>query len=378
MAELIYYEDSMNLSCFYPGDQMCEQVVHDRVDAVAHAGVTNFVQNINVHKTNYPSKVWQSYWEGFDPDGPNDQAFFRDCMPDIIVGHRRWIEAFAKLARLGIDYVQTNLTRARQKGMSAGISVRMNDHHHTIQGESPALSRFWREHPQFRRHPQRILSREFNTWDWAHAEVRQHYRKLIDEAVQRYDIDSFELDFISPFVFKIGRELKGSKLMTAWVREIRKLVDTASDRWGHPVPMGVRVPSDPTRRRASTLPSGFRPAPSRPEGARGDWHGSRPTRRAGGGHRRAERPGERRRVCRATIEHQPFSARVRRPARSVLGWRTRDRGRGQRRGRLGPGARQQGRVHRGRPMIAMRQALYCGISEPGSGRTGSRQSAGSV
>ena len=39
MADLIYYEDSMNLACFHPGEAMCVQAIHDRLDAAARFAI---------------------------------------------------------------------------------------------------------------------------------------------------------------------------------------------------------------------------------------------------------------------------------------------------------------------------------------------------
>ncbi len=42
---------------------------------MAGAGVTVFLCNTNARRTNYRSRVWESYWDGYDPAGPDDQPF---------------------------------------------------------------------------------------------------------------------------------------------------------------------------------------------------------------------------------------------------------------------------------------------------------------
>ena len=60
--------------------------------------------------------------------------------------------------------------------------------------------------------------------DYGHAEVREHYRLLIEELLDRYDMDGLELDFTRHyFYFGIGRELEGAKVLTEWVGDIRKI-----------------------------------------------------------------------------------------------------------------------------------------------------------
>jgi hypothetical protein len=82
--------------------------------------------------------------------------------------------------------------------------------------------------------------------DYGHAEVRDHYRALIVETLERYDVDGLELDFMrEPYLFSKGEEEAGGKILTRWLRGIRQLVDEAAARRKHPIKLGVRVPSDP-------------------------------------------------------------------------------------------------------------------------------------
>ena len=69
---------------------------------------------------------------------------------------------------------------------------------------------------------------------------------MIVETLARYDIDGLELDFMrEPYLFSKGKEQEGGSILTTWVREIRGLTDAAAKRRGHPVKLGVRVPSSP-------------------------------------------------------------------------------------------------------------------------------------
>jgi hypothetical protein len=76
--------------------------------------------------------------------------------------------------------------------------------------------------------------------------VRARYLGLIDETLQRYDIDGLELDFLrEPYVFPIGREAENRDLLTAWIDTVRQRVSAAERKLGHPIHLGVRVPADP-------------------------------------------------------------------------------------------------------------------------------------
>ena len=85
--------------------------------------------------------------------------------------------------------------------------------------------------------------------DYAQPEVRDHYRALVVETLSRYDVDGLELDFMrEPYLFSQGKEAEGGVLLTAWLRDIRGLVDEAAKRRGHadedgsPRPFASRKP----------------------------------------------------------------------------------------------------------------------------------------
>ena len=42
-----------------------------------------------------------------------------------------------------------------------------------------------------------------------------------------------------PYYFRIGHELEGGEIMTAWLGEVRAATNAAARRLGHPVKLGV-------------------------------------------------------------------------------------------------------------------------------------------
>jgi hypothetical protein len=119
----------------------------------------------------------------------------------------------------------------------------MNDVHENNNLDHPFHSALWRKPELFRQGQPGYYARAL---DYAHAEVRDHYRALIVETLQRYDLDGLELDFMrEPYLFSVGKEQEGRKILTGWLRDIRALADDASNRRGHRVKLGVRVPSCP-------------------------------------------------------------------------------------------------------------------------------------
>ena len=222
------------------------------VDRLAEAGVAVVLWNTNARRTNYRSGVWDTFWDGWDPAGGDDQPFLKPFPPGEVVPFRKMIARMRALHDQGVDYPARAAARCRQRGISPWISLRMNDVRYNDVLNHPFHGRFWVEHPEFFR---KGASGYFaNALDYAHPEVRDLYRRLIEETLARYDVDGLELDFMrEPYVFSPGKEAPGAPVLTEWLRAIRKMAREAAARRGHPVRLGVRVPSRPETAKALGL-----------------------------------------------------------------------------------------------------------------------------
>lgn len=220
------------------------EVIDRYVDGMANAGVTVFLCNTNSRRTNYQSRVWDSYWADLDPDGPDDQPFLASVPRDDVKNYRSLIDNMLTVHREGIDYPARVIQRCRHDGISPWITLRMNDCHYNGIADHPFHGNFWKNNPQLRR---KNCSGYFATClDYAHPEVRDFFKALIAETLDRYDIDGLELDFMrEAYLFSAGKEAEGAPILTAWMRDIRELVDDAAARRSHPIRLGVRVPSRP-------------------------------------------------------------------------------------------------------------------------------------
>ena len=213
------------------------------VDILADAGVTVLMCNTNARKTNYRSGVWEAFWDGYDPDGPDDQAYFKPVPKGEVAQYRRGIHSMWALDKQAVDYPARMIARCRQRGISPWISLRMNDVHYNDNLDHPFHGQFWRD-PKY--HRGGSMSYYARGLDYAHAEVRDLYRDLIVETLQRHDIDGLELDFMrEPYLFHEGAEAEGARILAEWLRGIRHLVNEAAARRGQPIRLGVRVPSHP-------------------------------------------------------------------------------------------------------------------------------------
>ena len=250
MQGLMFNDDETNFFYRVPAEEVSAEAIDEHVDDILRSGVSCFLCNTNGMRTNYDSEGCEPAWIGYDPDGPDDQEALKGCPPDVVRAERPVLDSMIALHRQGVDYPARVIARCRTRGVSPWISLRMNDAHDTLETNSPSQSTFWKDNPHLRRVPYSFSARPDQALDYAHPEVRDHYKRLIGETLERYDVDGLELDFMRhQFHFGVGRELAGAKLLTAWLKEIRDMVSRAGASQGHPVRLGLRVPSRPNTAR---------------------------------------------------------------------------------------------------------------------------------
>ncbi|MFO7937821.1 MAG: FAD-dependent oxidoreductase [Kiritimatiellia bacterium] len=240
--------DSSNYLCHVHklSDENPQQTFNDYIATIKEAGFKTAVFCICSKCTNYDSDVWDSFWEGFDPDKGKDQPFF-DGTPEYEIDN--WLprlKRYKDFHARGYDYPELATKLSRKNKISPWLSMRMNDVHNGREKGHFKHGSFVRSHPEFTRKTEKpgYFS---HAMDYAHQEVRDHYLKLIRELLTRYDMDGLELDFMrEPYVFSEGEEVAGARIMTRWLNdEVRPLVDAAEKRLGHRVMLSARVPSDP-------------------------------------------------------------------------------------------------------------------------------------
>ena len=245
MKQLFHNEDCTQ---FFYTRQIPEgkagELIDRYVDVMAEAGVTSFLVNTQGRRTNYRSRAWEALWDGYDPAGPDDQPFLKAVPKDDISRLRSGVGNMLAVHRQGVDYPARVIRRCRQRGMSPWITLRMNDCHCNDNMEHPFHGAFWKNNPQFyRKNATGYFAR---CLDYAHREVRDYFMSIISETLEMYDIDGLELDFMrEPYLFSAGREAEGAAILTGWLREVRGRAAAAAAKLGHPVRLGVRVPSRP-------------------------------------------------------------------------------------------------------------------------------------
>ncbi len=208
------YDDSSFFS-WHPTGEMNAAGVDAWVDQFASTQVDQLLFCLSSQRSDVASEVRQTIWDGYDPDKGLDQPLLRGVPDREFPGwpggpnerqHMlNWIHAAWLLNHDGVDPYARWLARCRKHRIKPWLSLRMNDVHFVDNPDHPIHSRFWKDHPEYRRDPQDKYNGQ--ALDYGRPEVRAYYLAYIREMTSRYDMDGFELDWMrNPFYFKPGAE----------------------------------------------------------------------------------------------------------------------------------------------------------------------------
>ena len=218
--------------------------VEKMVDEVADGGADVLLICPNGQRVNYPSKVWSTYWDGYTPA---DRSFFGSLPDDEVKRQEFCVTQMKRLASQGCDYMACSLNHCRKRGLIPGVSIRMNDMHHSQWPDSPEHSVFYHDHPglhiscadcgpisvvpKSHDHAELHVTRlrwlygpGANGLNYEHQEVRNYFLALIKELLERYDFEVLELDFLRfNCYFPLGSTDAHCAIMTSFVGEVHRL-----------------------------------------------------------------------------------------------------------------------------------------------------------
>ncbi len=200
------------------------------VDEIAYPGsqVDTLLVCINAQCMYYPTKIG-------DRRGTLATPAERLKWPQLEQQRFRNVEA---MFAAGVDPYALLLAEARRHGLEALLTYRMND----IHGDSYLEHKFWLQHPEYR------LAKPPN-WpghvglDFGHDAVCEYNFRLIEEAVQRYDCDGIELDFVRTARFFQNGTAEAERIakMNDLVRRVRQMLDAEGQKRGRRLVLAVRV-----------------------------------------------------------------------------------------------------------------------------------------
>lgn len=247
------YDDSSFFS-WHPLGEMNAAGVDAWVDQFKGTQVDQLLFCLSSQRSDVASEVRQTVWDGYDPDKGLDQPLFAGVPDREFPGWpggpnerqhmRNWVHAAWLLNHEGIDPYARWLARCRKCGIKPWLSLRMNDVHFVDNPDHPIHSRFWKEHPEYRRDPKDKYNGQ--ALDYGRPEVRAYNLAYVREMIFRYDLDGFELDWMrNPFYFKSGQEKEGLAILTEFTSEVRDLLQQREKQLGHAIELSARVPVHP-------------------------------------------------------------------------------------------------------------------------------------
>lgn len=240
----LYYHDGIGVyslsSPHQPSNQAPVSVaqVNGFVDEAADAGmdILAFTPNLFLlpgwDSNHYP--YWQRIGQSidFEAEYPSLGRIFRRAQEMILSGQ---------------DLIQLTMDRTHAKGMKFYLSWRMSDSQYLEREGSPSASPFWTDNPHLRiggasvpAGDGNISNRPLLALDFSHQEVREHKFGFIEELIESYDIDGFELDFLRfPYFFPKAMAFEDkASVMNDFVKDIRTMMNAKGKA---DIPLGVRV-----------------------------------------------------------------------------------------------------------------------------------------
>ncbi|MDP1589521.1 MAG: hypothetical protein Q8M07_17345, partial [Prosthecobacter sp.] len=231
---IILNEDSSHFYATRSAEDMTTEGLHAFIDQYAGTKVSHLFLNPNAMCASFKSKTREAIWEVRDQDPPDATG-------------QQWMDNARLLHEKGLDPYAVWIARAREKGISPWISMRMNDLHDVPNPKSYLHNNFWLEHPEFWRVPNDTSGGyTVRALDYAHPEVREHNMDFVKELLERYDPDGLELDWMRfGWHFKDGEEAAGVAILTQFMRDVRQLSKEWGEKRGHPIQLAARVPAHP-------------------------------------------------------------------------------------------------------------------------------------
>ena len=188
----------------------------------------------------------------------------------------RGIVNLRALTAAGHDPIGLVINRARAKQLEAFITFRLNEVHDVENPASLMVSRFWRDHPEWRvgkptdklekafediigGTPENPVSPVVASWftaalDFSVPEVRAFRLAELRECCERYDLDGLDLDFQRfPIYFRQTEGPQHVDTMTAWVREVRQMTEEVGRQRGRPILLSARILGRPEQNLAIGL-----------------------------------------------------------------------------------------------------------------------------
>jgi hypothetical protein len=225
---LLFYNDARHSYIYYYDPPFRLEDAWKPVDEIVGTGIDTLVYGFGAGPTMFHNTEVGERW------GAHLEAF------PLVAGWRAY-ENIKSLNERGLDPLEVLIDRAHEKGVEFFGSFRQS-HPADPTDQEDAVG--WMFAWQFRiDHPEWCLKgRGKYAFDWTHPEVRDERFAIIEETVNKYDVDGFEIDWTFwPHFFEDDEAEEKAHILTEYMAKVRATVDAASTKKGKKIALGARV-----------------------------------------------------------------------------------------------------------------------------------------
>ncbi len=214
---LLFFNDARHyyLYCYEPPISLEDAVAP--IDEIAGTGVDTFVYGIGCGpEVFYPSRFVDMFG-GLPGSFIDTPGVLRGTLPKW-----RAYENLVSLCNRGTDPLKLLIDRAHQKGLQFYASLRT-----TLQLGPKIYETYYRSVYKADNLEQLTLKgKGKGNFSWVFPEVRQERMTLIEEIIERYDIDGFEIDWLYlPIYFEENEVTQKSHILTDFTQDGRRLLE---------------------------------------------------------------------------------------------------------------------------------------------------------
>jgi hypothetical protein len=225
---LLAYNDARHSYIYYYDPPIRLEDAWRPVDEIVGTGVDTLVYGFGAGPTMFHNTEVGEQW------GSHLEAF------PMVAGWRAY-ENLKSLNERGLDPLNLLIDRAHDKGIEFFGSLRQS-HPADPSDRDDVIG--WMFNWQFRiDHPEWCLKgRGKHAFDWTNPAVRSERFALVEETVNDYDVDGFEIDWTFwPHYFEDDAAEAKAHVLTEFMSEVRATVDAASAKKGKKIALGARV-----------------------------------------------------------------------------------------------------------------------------------------
>ena len=206
------------------------------IEGYKKAGVTDFLINTFCQLSICESEVF------YDPIDKYNEEYENGIKVDY---KERFNGMYNALVNYKINPFEVWVEACKEQGINPWLTMRMNDCHDPIEETSSLRSDFFYK----AREKGWMIGDDYGYFHYAFnyeiEEVRNLMLSFIREQLFKYDVYGFEMDFMREiYCFKYRENPECYKIMNDFVREVKKIVNEASIKYGHPIKLGARVTRD--------------------------------------------------------------------------------------------------------------------------------------